>query len=146
MPVELWNEARNTPQPALRFRVVSPGTDIVKTLAIKNTNNKIAKTVRVGAVATSQLFGGGNLLLTSGWLFGRKFGDQAWIPLTADLLIDSILLGDLQPSEIGYAEMRVSIPSPKVIRVDEKCVSGPVTIYDFDLPPEFILKLMILQL
>lgn len=146
MPIELWNNEKEMVIPALRFGIITPGTDVVKSFSIKNNSLKDAKWVRLGAIPTSTKPEGGNMLFENGWIFAKKSVEGAWIPLGLDFLNESLDIGIIIAGAILDIDIKLTIPGPKVIRSQNKCNNIGFTIYDLTLPNEFLLKLMMSQI
>ncbi len=146
MPLELWDIEREIIIPALRFGIVTPGLDVVKTFSIKNSSIKDAKWVKLGATITSDNPEGGTMLFENGWIFAKLTPDGTWIPLGLDFLEQSLNIGEIPAGDVISVDMKLGIPGPKVIRSGDKCSNTGFTVYDITLPSEFILKLLMSQL
>ena len=145
MSLELWDEINGIVIPALRFGVITPGTDKVKLCSIKNISTKIAYNVRVGAIITSDQPEGGQMLFDNQWISIRKYGDITWTILGSDLINGSLFIGNIEPDEIAEVEFKISLPPPQIIESIDKCKGGTISVYDIDFPNEFILKLVMTQ-
>lgn len=146
MPIELWNTEREVVIPALRFGIITPGTDVVKSFSVKNDSLGDAKWVRLGAIPTSNKPEGGNMLFENGWIFAKKSTDGAWIPLGLDFINESLDIGTVLAGDVISIDMKLTVPGPKVITSQNKCSNTGFTVYDITLPSEFLLKLMMSQI